>query len=98
MEMKETKFENGARVLMPDEDGTAFIFMGHVPSKSPDGGQVQGDERDLLPMFLHMTKDLLLNMCTANKPRFISEMAQILAENSGGMCETVIVRKKDGDE
>lgn len=93
MELREVKFNNGSRVFV--EDGGSFFFMSHNPSSKPnvDDGCMQGDERDLLPMFLQMTEDLLKNMLPDNRPKFIFELSRIISKHSGGCAEVLVVKR-----
>lgn len=92
MELREVKFNNGSRVFV--EDGGSFFFMSHNPSSERlDDGCVQGNERDLLPMFLLMTEDLLKTMSPDDRPMFIFELSKLISENSGGCAEVLLVKR-----
>ena len=93
MELKEVKFKNGSRVFV--EDGGSLFFMSHNPSSEPnvDDGCMQGNEYNLLPMFLQMTEGLLKNMLPGNRPKFIFELSKLISENSGGCAEVLLVKR-----
>ena len=93
MELKEVKFNNGSSVFV--ENGGSFFFMSHNPSfeRKLDDGCMQGDERDLLPMILQMTEDLLKNMLPDNRPTFIFELSRIISKHSGGCAEVLVVKR-----
>lgn len=93
MGLREVKFKNGSMVFV--EDDGSFFFMSHNPSSESnvDDGCMQGDEHDLLPMFLQMTEDLLKNMLPDNRPKFILELSRIISEHSGGCAEVLVVKR-----
>ena len=92
MELREVKFKNGSRVFV--EDDGSFFFMSLNPSSEPNVGDgcMQGDEHDLLPMFLQMTEDLLKNMLPGNRPKFIFELSKLISKHSGGCAEVLLVK------